>query len=157
MKHRTTAARSRRLPLLVGMLLVMGAAVSAQEPAYQKQTRELAREIMSPFCPGLTMLDCPSPGAAAVRDMIAERFKAGATRDEIVDELYDEYGEVILAAPRARGFGLVAWALPGVFLVIGATFIVVWARRRRAPQTSPEAPELGSEDAQRIESELAKL
>jgi cytochrome c-type biogenesis protein CcmH len=152
------------LAAIIAVVLAMGGTAAAQdtayqqEPAYKKEARDLSREIMSPFCPGLTMLDCPSPGAADVRDWIAEELKAGVTHKEIKDQLYEQYGEVVLPAPRARGFGLVVWALPGIFLVAGAGFITVWARRRhRVGAGFPATPTLDPEAAQRIEEELAKM
>jgi len=164
MNARAVTTPPRHLAAIIGVVLAIGNTAAAQdtayqqEPAYQKEARDLSREIMSPFCPGLTMLDCPSPGAAEVREWIAGELKAGATRNDIIDQLYDQYGEVVLPAPRARGFGLVVWALPGIFLLAGAGFIIVWARRRRRPvAVSPVTPTLDPEDAQRIESELAKL
>ena len=43
-----------------------------------------------------------------------------------------EFGEGVLAAPPARGFGLVAWLLPvGGFLAVGAIVGVTLLRWRR--------------------------
>ena len=37
----------------------------------------LSRELMSPYCPGRTLADCPSPDAAALREEIRDRIEAG--------------------------------------------------------------------------------
>jgi cytochrome c-type biogenesis protein CcmH len=159
MGNRTRGLVSRRAMLLVGVAALTGAAVPAQEPAAQKTARELAHELMSPFCPGRTLADCPSPQAAQLRDHIRARLDSGATRAEVVDELYATYGDTILGAPRARGLGLLAWIVPGVFLLAGVWFIVRWARhsRRGPPDGVPPSPELAPDDIRRLESELAEL
>jgi cytochrome c-type biogenesis protein CcmH len=109
----------------------------------------LAREIMSPFCPGLTLADCPSSQAQMLRAWILVQEAAGRSREEVEAELLERYGEQILAAPRARGFGLTAYAIPiGVFLAGGA-LVAVFLRRQtrearsaRAPAAAPLSPDL---------------
>jgi cytochrome c-type biogenesis protein CcmH/NrfF len=94
---------------LLVVLLVASAAFStawAQDQAVDTKANELFDEVMSPFCPGRTLANCPSPQAAALRDQIRERLVAGATGEEIVDTLYAAYGDIVLGAPRPRGRGL---------------------------------------------------
>lgn len=160
MGHRIVGGRAtRRALVLAGVVALIGAGASAQEPPAQRQARELTHELMSPFCPGRTLADCPSPQAAELRDYIRLRLDSGATRSEIVDELYATYGDVILGAPRARGFGLLAWIVPGVFLLAGVWFIVRWARgsRARVEAGASASPELSPEDAERLEAALTDL
>ena len=41
---------------------------------------DVANELMSPFCPGRTLADCPSPDAASLRMWIAVQAAAGRSR-----------------------------------------------------------------------------
>lgn len=138
-----------------------------QTPAYagspESLAADIAREVMSPYCPGVTVHDCPSDQAVELRDRIADWARAGMNREEILARLEAEYGESIRAAPPARGAGLLAWLLPALAVATGA--FVAWRAARRwtggkpfpsgeAPRPSPE-PSL--EDRARLERELRRL
>jgi cytochrome c-type biogenesis protein CcmH/NrfF len=88
----------------------------------------LAHELMSPFCPGRTLAECSSPQAAELRLWILTQAAAGASQEEIEANLYGRFGDVLLAAPRAEGWGLWAYLVPIFFFVIGGP-VVVWIIR----------------------------
>jgi len=88
----------------------------------------LAHELMSPFCPGRTLAECSSPQAAELRLWILTQAAAGASQEEIEANLYGRLGDVLLAAPRAEGWGLWAYLVPILFFVIGGP-AVVWIIR----------------------------
>lgn len=142
--------------LLAGLLLAAWSAPpeAAAEPPYAV---ELYNSLMSPFCPGRTLMACPSSQAAEMRDWIAEQEHAGRPRQAVEDELYAQWGDVILQAPRAEGFGLAAYVLPIVAFVAGGAIVWVFLRRQRAgaavPPPGPRAP-LDPEIERRIDEEL---
>jgi cytochrome c-type biogenesis protein CcmH/NrfF len=150
--------------IVLALVLVVGVAQS-QEPALDAQVvdtraNEMYDEIMSPFCPGRTLANCPSPQAATMRERVKQQLAAGMSEDEIVDSLYGIYGEIILGAPRAEGIGLLAWVMPAVFLLLGVALLVRWLRstERRASAAEPSAaPDLAPEEQARLEAELSEL
>jgi cytochrome c-type biogenesis protein CcmH/NrfF len=102
----------------------------------------LAYDLMSPFCPGRTLAACPSPQAGELRQWILLQAVAGRSRDDIEQSLYDRYGDEILSAPRAEGWGLSAYVVPGLAFVIGGG-LVAWTLRRlvgRAPESVTDPP-----------------
>lgn len=111
---------------------------------------DLANEMMSPFCPGRTLADCPSDQADSLRMWILVQEAAGRSREDVEAELLERYGDAILAAPRAEGIGVAAYAVPIAVFVAGGLFVAwilrrwVSARRARAPFAAPRAadPEL---------------
>jgi cytochrome c-type biogenesis protein CcmH/NrfF len=141
--------------LLAGALLLGGC--GREEAADAPYAVELYNGLMSPYCPGRTLMDCPSGQATELRDWIAGQEQAGRPRQEVEDELYAKYGDVILQAPRAEGFGVVAYLLPVVAFLIGGG--IVWAFLRRqaagggAPVARPRAS-LDPEIERRIDEEL---
>jgi cytochrome c-type biogenesis protein CcmH len=147
---------------LVIVLLAASTAWSgawAQDQAVDTKASQLFDEVMSPFCPGRTLANCPSPRAATLRDQIKERLAAGATGEEIVDSLYAVYGDIVLGAPRPRGFGLLAWIVPGVFVLAGAGVLIWWitsTKRLEAPDHATDS-ELDPAAQARLESELSQL
>ena len=124
---------------------------------------QLPREMMSPFCPGRTLSDCPSPQADSLRMWMLVQESAGRSRAEVEEELLERYGDVILAAPRAEGFGIAAYAIP-VLLFFAGGGLVLWLLKRftRAPVESDSGEFAGTQasgsdpDLERIvEEELA--
>lgn len=122
--------------LVLCVLVALGLRASpAQTPVHavgsQVPPEALAiySSVMSPFCPELMLASCPTYAADSLRHAIAARVRAGASRAAILDALYATYGDVIRAAPEARGFGLVAWLAPVVVLMLGATFVMRWLTR----------------------------
>ena len=118
-------------------------------------------EVMSPFCPGRTLSACTSPQAESLRMWILVQEAAGRSLEDVDGELVERYGDVILSAPRAEGFGVTAYAIPAAFFVGGGLLVAVFLRRQtRAPgQGAVEAPRsepLDPEIERLIDEELAK-
>jgi cytochrome c-type biogenesis protein CcmH len=115
------------------LVLALGAAAPASaDPARDEQwAYDLSHNLMSPYCPGRTLSDCPSPQADELRLWILEQARAGATREEVEAELFRSFGDQLRQAPRAEGFGLLAYAVPGVFLLAGGVLLAAFLRRSR--------------------------
>lgn len=148
-------------------MLALGLATAAyagsDEPPKESWVYDVARDVMSPFCPGRTIASCPSPQAAELIQEMHEQEKAGATREEVEAALYAQYGDVIRGAPKPEGWGLAAYVIPLLSAVVGVGLVVFVLRRlssggastpaaaaARAP-TSPTAP--GSRSAEDDEIE----
>jgi cytochrome c-type biogenesis protein CcmH/NrfF len=99
---------------------------------------ELEQELMSPYCPGRTLTDCTSPQAAELRQWIAGEEAKGRSREDVEKQLFLEFGEVILQAPKAQGFGLAAYVIPAVGVALGAALVVIFLRRQQ--RTAAPAP-----------------
>ncbi len=128
-------------------MCVLGAitvpAVLAQSDApYDGYAYDLARDVMSPFCPGRTLSSCPSPQAAELIQWVILQEQAGATRIEVEDMLYERYGDVIRGAPKAEGWGLAAYVIPGLAAIAGVG-LVVWVLRRLSGGGGPPTPPAG--------------
>ena len=162
MKMRSLGAAA----LITGALLAAPGASAEQSPAARPQVTaagesyalELYNGLMSPYCPGRTLMDCPSGQATELRDWIAGQEQAGRPRQEVEDELYAKYGDVILQAPRAEGFGLAAYVLPVIAFLIGGVIVWLFLRRQAAAgagaaQARPRAS-LDPEIERRIDEEL---
>jgi hypothetical protein len=72
------------------------------------------------------------PALLQVDNLLAQ----GKTEQQILDSFVAQYGPVIYAEPPKSGFSLVAWAMPTVYLVVGAALVVfVISRWRKKPAT----------------------
>jgi cytochrome c-type biogenesis protein CcmH/NrfF len=117
----------------------------------------ISAEVMSPYCPGVTLHDCPSDAAVQLRERILGWAEDGWSRDRILNRLEAEYGASIRSTPPASGTGLWAWVMPAVVVIGGlATASIVamrWSRRRR-PGAAPYEPTASQRS--RLDSELAQ-
>lgn len=88
-------------------------------------------------------------------------LQAGRTPDQVMDDFVAKYGESILMAPKARGFGVLGYVLPGAAVAIaGALLAAVLIRRSRgrvAPAAPARAPAPRAASPSASPEELARL
>ena len=125
-----------RMSLLFSMMLGLSA------PAWSQSWQDVAGDLMSPACPGRTLLNCTSSQAEQWRELIRQKLAQGESKEQILRYFVDIGGEGLLAAPPKRGFALTAWLLPLFVIVNGAGLIVVLTRRwaQRRPQADMDGP-----------------
>jgi cytochrome c-type biogenesis protein CcmH/NrfF len=118
-------------------------------------------EIMSPFCPGRTLAACTSPQAESLREWILVQEEEGRGQEEVHRELVERYGDIILSAPRARGFGVTAYLVPLLIFLAGGLLVGIFLWRQtqaaaeHAAEVAPAAP-LDPEIERAIDEELAR-
>ena len=135
------------------VLLVAAPAAAAPEDL----ANDIADEVMSPYCDGVTLHDCPSSAAADLRVQIEDWAQQGWSRSQIMTELEDRFGPRIHALPRDSE-GAAAWILPGIAIAGGLALVAVLARRwaRRPDEEPSDAPGDAGYRAE-VERELAAL
>jgi cytochrome c-type biogenesis protein CcmH len=139
--------------VLFALLLVPAARASEQHPSLA----ELEGEVMCPVCE-TTLDQSSSPAAQQIKRVIANRIAAGDTKTQIKDRLVAEYGDAILAAPPREGFGLVAWWLPVVGILVAAVVVGIGARRwARAREPVGAGPPLDPALERRLDDELRRF
>jgi cytochrome c-type biogenesis protein CcmH len=92
--------------------------------------------VMSTWCPGLTLAECPSGQASALRQKIAARVADGWTNRRIDAWLVDNYGEEVLGRPRSAA----AFLVPAAAVLGGGLAVAFVVRRRPGPGSSPASP-----------------
>ena len=117
----------------------------------------LASTLMSPFCPGYTIEQCPSPYADSLRMWMRARLADGATPAAIESTLIARYGEQIRGAPRFKGLGIMLWLLPVASLLVAAYVATRRLRRRAVAAARPHAPALTREQQERLDEALASF
>ena len=152
---------ARLAVVVAGALVLAGAAAASEE---RPTLAELEREVVCPTC-NTTLAMSDSPVADRMRAFIRRRIAAGDTKSEIKAKLVAEFGEGVLAAPPARGFNVLAWAIPIGGGALAALALAVLARRwqRARPVEEPTAassngrPPLDPELERRLDEELARF
>jgi cytochrome c-type biogenesis protein CcmH len=148
--------RAVALSLFVALLLA-GAAPVAFAGTSRASLPDIEDEVMCPICGTLLELS-ESPQADRERVFIREQIAAGKDKQQIKDALVNQYGEEVLATPGGSGFDLTAYLIP-IFAVIAAAsalFVGVRRWRRSEPGPEPTAAAPSGEDAERLDSDLAR-
>lgn len=131
MRYLANAFRGAVVACAVAASTADGQDVQARfAPDVERAATALFSEIMSPYCPGMTLTTCPSPQAAVMKDSIRRVLSEGETPDGLMMGLERVFGPEIRAKPPARGMGLVAWVGPFALLGIGGIGLTWWLRSR---------------------------
>lgn len=150
------------------LLCVSNAALAAPQggpaqPASEKEYSEavvrrsssIARQTMSPFCPGRTLADCPSEYATAWRRDIREMVDQGLSADEIQKELESRVGGNLSGIPNREA----SYAVPiAMSLSAALVLYLVFARLRRkdddeTPEKKPAKDKKKSAPPQAVDDE----
>jgi cytochrome c-type biogenesis protein CcmH len=141
----------RGLAFVVAALVTVGPAQAADP---QEVTERVARQVMSPFCDGLTLHDCPSQQSVELRAEVLAMAKRGMSANAIVDELVARYGERIRGVPEPQGTDLLVWVLPGLAVVAALAAATILARRFSARQPDQSRLPPTAEEQARLDAEM---
>ena len=94
-------------------------------PEVQQKAGSIARQTMSPFCPGRTLSDCPSPNAAEWRREIAQMVAEGRSAGEIQSLFEARSSRDLSGIPNRES----SWALPGALTMAAALVLLLVLRR----------------------------
>jgi cytochrome c-type biogenesis protein CcmH len=93
---------------------------------------QVYQQVLSPFCPGRALSDCPSQKAHDLKAEIRGQLAQGESAAAVLAGVFARYGDQYRAVPGYAGFGLVAWLGPALFLVVGAVVALRMVRRGAA-------------------------
>ena len=144
----------RRVAVLT--LLVVLAAPGAARAEPEDVANDISNEIMSPYCPGATLHDCPSDAAVALRERILGWVEDGWSRERILNRLEAEYGSSIRSTPPASGIGLWAWVAPGLAVAAGLGAAWMVARRWSGRRAEDQPVTTSAAQRSRLDAELAR-
>jgi cytochrome c-type biogenesis protein CcmH len=150
----------RRLAAIVAALALLGAPASAAAAACPKTSLSaVENQVMCVQC-GVPLAVAESPSADQERSFISAQVAQCRSASQIKRALVFQYGDRVLALPRASGFGLAAYLVPALALVAGlaaVTFAALRWRRRRAPAAPIDAPGPAPDDAARLDADLSRF
>lgn len=128
--------------------------------ALDKQATELYQQVLSPFCPGRSLNDCPSSKAAELKDQMRAELEAGKSSDEVLQGIFQRFGDEYRAVPKFAGVGILVWLVPASFILMGLLLALKLSSRggKNVALTDRSAPtRLSTEDERRVQEELARL
>ena len=117
------------IALFISMLLFQTSLCDAQElQAVDPRALEIYGQVMSPYCPGRLLNDCPSSAAEELRTEIQGQLKTGESKEDVVEGLYKRFGEKIRPVPGTAGIGLLGWLMPILLVIAGVLVMGVWMK-----------------------------
>ncbi len=148
--------RSALAVLAVSLLVVVPVASAQDGPP---RAADLEAKLVCPTCHA-TLDQSDSPIARRMKAYIRQRIDEGASAEQIMAEMVDQFGRSVLAEPPKRGFDLLAWALPIGGVGVGAVVLggLAWSWSRRRPGDPTSEPAQADPDLERrVDEALARL
>lgn len=153
----------RRLVALLTLLATIAVATAGAASAAQPQVNfyDFQDQVMCVVCrEPLSVAD--SPQATSERQTIRNLIAQGRNEQQIKDALVVAFGDRVLALPTGKGFNIAVYLVPiGVGLLMVIVLLVAVPRWRRSAKAkegfaAPLGPDLSSEDARRLDEDLAR-
>lgn len=152
----------RRAPLIAVLTLALLFPAGAAAVKQRTSMEVILPQVMCVTC-GIPLQVAVSPQADAERSYIQQLIDQGETTAQVKHALVAQYGPTVLALPQASGFNLAVYIVPVVvvllLLALLALLLPRWRRnQRRLRAASPGGPPpLSSQDAARLETDLARF
>lgn len=124
------------------LLCTSSALAQTSQDQIDQQANQVFMSVMSPYCPGRLLSNCPSSAATELKNKIKDSLKDGASPETLIEDLVMQFGPQSRAAPSNTGFGLLAWLVPLIFLALGAFFIYFWLRANQGRTVDTEEESL---------------
>jgi len=136
--------KTRRLTAALLLTAFAAAALLALPAAAQQTDRakkiggKLVCGVGTPLCDCKQILtECNHvgcPNSAGMLKTLDQKVAQGDPEESILQAFVLDFGTAVLAEPPKSGFNLIAWFLPGFYLVAGAILVVfVISRWRKRP------------------------
>ncbi len=121
--------------LLLGGCLSFGAFAAIDtyqftSDAQEQQYRQITEQLRCPKCQNTSIAASDSIIAADMRTKVYQLLNEGQTRDQIVQYMVARYGNFVTYEPPVTPSTLILWLGPLLFVLIGATVIVMRSRRQ---------------------------
>lgn len=152
---------TRFLSMLILAVIVFLGSQLLSSPAYsqvdtfefdtieqQKRFRTLSDELRCPMCQNASLSGSTGGVAEDLRREVHRMIMAGRSDAEIMQFMYERYGDFILFRPRLTAGTVLLWFGPLLFLLIGG--IVAFGIWRRARQYSDNDSELDESQQERL-------
>lgn len=135
-------SKLRFLVSLLCSVVVYVTLCSAQEQVseevWQRKAADMYQQVLSPFCPGRSLNDCPSSKAQELKTEMLVQLQSGVQEQEVLEGVFAKFGDQYRAIPKGEGFGRLVWLVPGVFVCAGL-MLAYFVSTRRTTVTVPNS------------------
>ena len=131
------------LMLMPTSVLAVDADEMFTDPSQEARAREIGRQLRCLKCRNQSIFDSNASIAKDLRIVVRDRMRAGDSDAEVLDYIYERYGDYVLLNPRVSGQTAVLWATPLALLVLSGIGMAFYLRGRS--KAKPDA-QLSDED-----------
>jgi cytochrome c-type biogenesis protein CcmH len=146
--------------MTAGVLTFVRPAQAQAPTPSDDQVNAIARQLYCPVCENVPLDVCPTQACAQWRETIREKLTLGWNEQQIKDYFVQQYGARVLAAPPASGFNWLAYILPPVAFILGATILFralrSWRRAAQESKVTLQPPPADDPYVARLEEELRR-
>jgi len=105
----------------------------------QKRFRTLSNELRCPMCQNSSLSGSTGGVAEDLRREVHRMIMEGVSDSEIIQFMFERYGDFILFRPRLTAGTVLLWFGPLLFLFIGGLFAFgIWRRARKISDSDTE-------------------
>ncbi|HEX8084340.1 MAG TPA: cytochrome c-type biogenesis protein CcmH [Solirubrobacteraceae bacterium] len=138
-------------------ILALTAPATAAEP--RTTLPDVEDEVMCTTC-NVPLNIAESPQADQERAVIRRLIARGLTKEQVKDELVEQYGSDVLALPEEEGVNLAAYLVPialVVAMLAGAAITLPrWRRRTQTAQAQNTNEAASDAELKRLDEDLAR-
>lgn len=120
-----------------------------KDPTLEARARAISKELRCLVCQNQSIDDSNAQLAKDLRVLVRERLVAGDSDTEVIAFVRDRYGDFVMLKPPVTAATVGLWAGPALILVLAATGVFLFMRRRKAAAATP-AP-LTAEEQRRFD------
>jgi cytochrome c-type biogenesis protein CcmH len=106
------------------LLLAFSGSALAQEidtsQVSDDEVNAIAAQLYCPVCEDVPLDACPTLACIQWRELIRELIAQGWSEREIKNYLLEEYGDMVVAVPPARGFNWLFYVIPPMAILVGS-------------------------------------
>ena len=117
------------------------------DPALEARYHGLSQELRCPKCQNQNIADSNAPISQDLRRLVYEQLEAGASDEEILDDMVRRYGEFVRYRPSSDGVTLWLWLLPLMLLLVAFGVMISVLRGGRAQPAADLAVDEGKLEA----------
>lgn len=116
------------------------------------RAREIGHQLRCVVCQNQSIEESDAQLAEDMRFVVREQVAAGATDQDIIAYMRNNYGDYVLLKPPVQANTYVLWFLPAALVLLGLLWFVT--RTRRKMVVSPAETIMSSDDKALLENLL---
>ena len=114
-----------------------GVVQAAEDAALEQRVQRLSEELRCLVCQNQSLADSHADLAVDLKNQVREKFKQGASEQDVIAFMTERYGDFVLYRPPVKATTWLLWFGPGLLMVAGLIALFLRLRRRATIAAEP--------------------
>ena len=114
-----------------------GVVQAAEDAALEQRVQRLSEELRCLVCQNQSLADSHADLAVDLKNQVREKFKQGASEQDVIAFMTERYGDFVLYRPPMKATTWLLWFGPGLLMVAGLIALFLRLRRRATIAAEP--------------------